>query len=344
MGYLIGVYLIYNLSSGAWFATTGIPFMIYIKELSNVIFPMLFYYIGFSGIVNANKFYKTFVVSFVFATVVGMYLYCFSYGWYFAFLRRIEPWFNEEYYSMYGRMNSFLGSTAMGSISIIALVMAVCDTIKRGFSATNMLIVLLSIVSAVLSYQRSAVCLSIVAVCGLFTFGLIKRRIKLQYYITIIILAFGLILVAANMRPDYVESLWARVMSTAFAVSERKAQWHTALASRNYDWVLGNGLGAGGHKAMEFIEATVCDGSFVKMLVETGLVGCVLFAIINISTILRGMKCWRFLLMEVCIILVLLLQSIGSNVLAFQVILPIYWFCVGRIWRNEYNYDPVYGR
>ena len=131
------------------------------------------------------------------------------------------------------------------------------------------------------------------------------------------------------MRIDFILKYWYRIASLPTAVSQRSEQWVAAVNNMYSSWI-GNGLGANGHRALGFEDAhVIADGGLVKMYCENGVLGFSLFVYIMYLALSDGVKDIKEHYAEVGIIAVGLLQSIGSNMLAFQICAPVFWFAVG---------------
>ena len=98
-----------------------------------------------------------------------------------------------------------------------------------------------------------------------------------------------------------------------------------------YNTWLGNGLGANGHKALEYEGAhVIADGGLVKLFCEEGVIGFSIFLFILFLVCRAACKNLEDYYIEIGIIAITLLSSIGSNIIAFQLTTPIFWFAVGR--------------
>ena len=125
--------------------------------------------------------------------------------------------------------------------------------------------------------------------------------------------------------------VYYRLASLPLAVGERSEQWVAAVNNMYSTW-LGNGLGANGHRAIGLEDAfVVADGGLVKSYCEQGIFGFSMFIYILILTFKKGLGNIKEYSAEVGIAAIAILQSIGSNILSFQLAVPIFWFAIGRI-------------
>ena len=79
----------------------------------------------------------------------------------------------------------------------------------------------------------------------------------------------------------------------------------------------------------------VNDNSYLLILCETGIIGLGLFLLLLIQTLYRGCKKIKSVYFEMSVIIILLLQGIGSNIFEFQQLMPLFWFCMGRCNRQS---------
>ena len=96
-----------------------------------------------------------------------------------------------------------------------------------------------------------------------------------------------------------------------------------------FNYPLGFGLGAAGIKAAKYGMQVVPDGNILKILVETGIIGFIVFWSLNIRALIRGIRDRKYYC--ALIVLLFLSHSIGSNVLDFYYSSFVYWFILGYI-------------
>ena len=133
------------------------------------------------------------------------------------------------------------------------------------------------------------------------------------------------------LRPEMLLKIWWRLESLPGAVSERSEQWVAAVNNMYSTWI-GNGLGANGHRALGIEDAhVIADGGLIKLYCEEGVIGFSVFLYIILNAVKKGLGDIKDFYTELGLMAVTLLQSIGSNVIAFQRAAPIFWFAIGRI-------------
>ena len=131
--------------------------------------------------------------------------------------------------------------------------------------------------------------------------------------------------------------VYYRLVSLPGAIGQRSDQWIGAINNMSNLW-LGNGLGANGHRAAGITEHLIADGGLAKLFVEMGILGTGIFVYMMILCFKYGTRHLRECAAEVGIIAVTLLQCVGSNVLEFQIVTPIFWFAAGVIAARSVKY------
>lgn len=155
-----------------------------------------------------------------------------------------------------------------------------------------------------------------------------------------IIIYFALGLSFADDRLSAIsEMITNRLDSMNFdqAMSDRSGQYTKAYNEIFNYFVTGKGMGAGGHAAVMNGNIGVCDGEFIHLFFEFGIIGSLIFVPFIFITLKRGITNFNELCVETSIVVYLLLSGIGENVLSVSYLIgPIFWFCAGRIWNNNY--------
>ena len=200
----------------------------------------------------------------------------------------------------------------------------------------GILSIVICLIVAVMSNQRSVLVSAILVMIYInyllfFKLDLIPKK---YFYAELCLIAAVFVLLCI-IKFDVILKFWWRLASLPGAVSERSEQWIAAINNMYSTW-LGNGLGANGHRALG-IEGThvIADGGLIKLYCEEGILGFSLFLYIVILAVKKGLSNVREYYVELGILALVFLQSIGSNIIAFQLATPIFWFAIGRIQAPE---------
>lgn len=332
------LFFAYQSLSVIWLLAGGYPFSVFITEFCASVLPMVFYFVGRSLGQDAAKWYRWYLIAMLALGILGALLYAFapqfyndwSYAW--GYISKADAATTRV------RMHSVVGSTSLSFI-MVAGMLAGAFFLKRegeGRSRKDLFFgiagLALCLLFAIMANQRSglvaaALVLVYINVLLFFVLRLLPRK---YFWIELGVLAAFFVLICA-LRFDFVLKYWYRIISLPTAVSQRSEQWVAAVNNMYSTW-LGNGLGANGHKALGIEDAhVIADGGLIKLYCENGVVGFSLWIFILVLACRRGFKRIAERYAELGIVAVAILQSIGSNMLAFQLCTPIFWFAIGRL-------------
>jgi hypothetical protein len=131
-----------------------------------------------------------------------------------------------------------------------------------------------------------------------------------------------------------IESFIFRFNGINNVFSDRGDQYTLIMKSwENY--FFGHGLGSGGHEAVRLGYIGINDGNYHKILYETGIIGCLWFAIIIVATFIRGLWRFKYCLLELTIVFYYIVAMLGQNVLEFRIMIIPFWYCLGKIWNKK---------
>ena len=243
------------------------------------------------------------------------------------------------------RMDSVVGSTVLGFISVAAMLASIPFMMagskeKRRKTVFGTAALLINMVVAFMSNQRSAMVVAILVLVYInYLLFFVYRLFDKKYFIAEIIVVAAAFVGLCIVSMDAVMKIYYRLVSLPDAVGERSEQWIAAVNNMYSTW-LGNGLGANGHRALGIEDAhVIADGGLVKMYCEQGVFGFSMFIYLVILSFKKGIKEIKEYCVELGIIAVSLLSSVGSNILAFQLTTPIFWYAVGRIFAGSPKED-----
>ena len=369
---LVAAYIAYNTLSVIWLVKSGMPYTVYIQEFVVSLLPVIFYYtahdgtswepVGFetsekSG--RSGKFYRNFVYAVLILGVLGILLQIIMPQFYIDYSYRLSFVSKADAATCRVRMDSVVGSTVLGFISVAAMLASipfvmygaapVSGTVERdmgdktGASIKDasgikrirlfgIVSFLINMTVAFMSNQRSAMVVAILVILYFnYLIFFVFRTLDRKYFIVELIIVLAAFAGLCAVRMDAVMKIYYRLVSLPDAIGERSEQWIAAVNNMYSTW-LGNGLGANGHKALGIEDAhVIADGGLVKLYCEQGIFGFSMFIYIMILSLRKGLKNLGTSYVELGIVAVALLQSVGSNILAFQLTTPIFWYAVGSI-------------
>ena len=339
----------YQILSVIWLVRGGYPLYVYTNEFVSSTLPMIFYFVGKSINGRRDKWYRNYLYAMMILGVIGVVMYIAAPRFYIDWAYRWSYISKADVSTMRVRMHSVVGSTCLSFIMVAGMLAGSyflgeneTGTIgdksdETSVKPARMRNIIFSIVTisacllfAIMANQRSglvAAALVLVYVNYLLFFKL--DLIPKKYFIYEVIAIAAVFAAVCVIKFEFILKFWYRIISLPTAISQRSEQWVAAVNNMYSSWT-GNGLGANGHRAIGLEDAhVIADGGLVKLYCENGVLGFSLFAYLLVLSLKKGMSDIRKHYVEVGIIVVGLLQSIGSNMLAFQICAPIFWFAVG---------------
>ena len=322
----------YQVLSVIWLLQGAYPLSVYLNEFVSSTLPMIFYFVGKSAGERKRVWYRDYLIAMMILGFIGVTLYVLAPQFYCDWAYRWGYISKADVSTMRVRMHSVVGSTCLSFIMVAGMLAASFFLTKKKSKDIVFAIVTMAacLLFAIMANQRSglvAAALVLIYVNWLlfFRLNLLPRR-YFVYEVAAIAAIFALVCI---VKFEFILKFWWRIISLPTAISQRSEQWVAAVNNMYSSWI-GNGLGANGHKALGLEDAhVIADGGLVKLYCENGVIGFSLFAYLIVLSMKRGLADIRDHYVEVGIIAVGLLQSIGSNMLAFQICAPVFWFALG---------------
>ena len=346
-------YVFYNFLSFIWLTRNGFPFSIYAEEFSNSILPMVFYFVGTIACTDdeddgnkTDKIYKSFMYAYFAFSLICIIFYLWAPQFYCDYLFNMSFISKADAPTCRVRMEGFTGSTNVSYLAVAGMIVAAKymyeSFTKKGLNKElagfSGLFVYFFVVVFLANGRAGMVAALLVIIYLNFLVFLSFKILDKKYLYIEIIAAVVLIIVMCIATPGAAYKIWARLISLPGAIGQRSEQWISAINNMPAAWYgqwLGNGLGANGHKAIGIEGAhIVADGGLVKLYCEEGAIGFSLYVFIMLVVFRYAFKNLKKYFAEVAIIGTALLISIGSNVIAFQLCIPIMWFAAGVIGRD----------
>ena len=343
---LVAAYFLYNALSVIWLLKGGLPVSVYEQEFIVSLLPVIFYFVGRSCYKNENeRFLKNFIYAVLILGILGIALQIAMPQFYIDYSYKLSFVSKADAPTCRVRMDSVVGSTVLGFISVAAMLASIPFMMagskeKRRKTVFGTAALLINMVVAFMSNQRSAMVVAILVLVYInYLLFFVYRLFDKKYFIAEIIVVAAAFVGLCIVSMDAVMKIYYRLVSLPDAVGERSEQWIAAVNNMYSTW-LGNGLGANGHRALGIEDAhVIADGGLVKMYCEQGVFGFSMFIYLVILSFKKGIKEIKEYCVELGIIAVSLLSSVGSNILAFQLTTPIFWYAVGRIFAGSPKED-----
>lgn len=343
------LWLFYNLASLLGYIYNGKPTTCYFGMIRPLVFPMLFFFIGSTEKKDNDTFYLSFMYSCLVCYIIGLFLYFSMPSSYVSYLSRINEntWYGtnatEEYILSTARMSSFFGdSYAISYTSVPAFIICLSLLFKKTCLSNRILLFFASIclISALLCQQRSAMFFAILVLFFFIFWGWKKKNTLLFKYALIVCLIIFVAISYFALDPRFsvvFDNVFDRFKEMSFADamdSSRPDQYKNAIKAC-HNFIIGDGIGSISSIARRYGFLGVSDGEYIRIFVETGIVGSILFIILIFKTLYRCYIDLNRYVTEFLIIAFFLFAMIGSNSLSINYFYSIiFWFSIGRVWSS----------
>ncbi len=337
---IIYIYILLNLFSIVNYSTNYLSINVFVLEVITSILPIAFFFIGSNPAYTKQSFYNRALIAIAFLNIVGLYLYIAMPEWYVNWqvnlLFDTIPNLSFDSYTEYGRFASFMTSYYTSNLSVVALIIAMYYIYDRGAKWYILLYVILLSISILLAQHRVSLVFAIIFILLFHVYGLIRLKSASFIFLIItimIVLIFPFFLVG---RFGEMVALGVERFNNLNSVfSSRSDTWINAFENQT-NFLFGHGLGSGGHRAFfAGNKSAVLDGNYFKIIYENGFFGLIIFFIIIIVTLFKGVKEFKLFKVEITVIIYFLISAIGANVFNISYIAVMFWFCIGRIWNNK---------
>lgn len=321
---LVLLYLLYNTGSLGWFLLTGFPISVFIAEWSNSILPILFFYFAYYEKKQSYNFYHITLLTLVFSFILGFILWMQESPLYRVFMDTTEGVGTDMFF-----FQSLFGLTATGALGVIGFLIS-SDIVLKSNGRKGKIALAICMVTIILTFRRSALVVLALAIISMHFIGYFRYKFMRKRYLLVeAIFVYYFFTLVSNNYENFFPELVERTSMISEAFNERSGTWSYAFIYGNI--VIGDGLGAFGHKVIGYSNILIADGNYFKMLAEIGIVGSFLFFAILITSIILGFMDFRNNYLEVSIVLGLSLMAIGSNIFTYQTLAPIFWYSIGRL-------------
>jgi hypothetical protein len=326
---LVMVYIVYNTISILWFLFSDLPISVFIREYSNSILPMFFYYLAKVDNKKNKNFYNITLKAILLCFVIGFILFLQQPFYYREYLNTLDGIGSTDLIATTAAFRSLTGVTMTGSLGVVGVLISFTNILETN-GKKGKIALMVCMIAVALTFRRSALFVALAAFFVFHYYGYIKYGLlNKKYFLVELIVAFFIIGYLNNNYGDLLAMLNERLMMISESIDERSGSWVEGLMYGNL--IIGSGLGVFGHKAVEFSDKYIPDGNYVRMLAELGFVGVSIFMSIIIASLFKGLKNLRDNILEVGIIVGLCIQAVGSDIFSFQLIVPLLWYSVGRV-------------
>jgi hypothetical protein len=331
---LVGLYAAYCVASFFLYLQPGHPVtpIAFLYGINHLLLPLpLFFAVKLANRRDQQSLLRAICFLNVGMVLIGLVLFYVRPAFYTTFL---GSYFEESRNLvtpavLYIRLNSYVGSTAVGILAAITIALIPRLRLPLGVAPA---MVSLMFIAAMLSQQRGGLAASVLAVGYFLVAGRGKattRALSIAAAVVVVaIMAIGF----ESRYPGVLAYTADKALSSSSALSER---FHSYQVGWNYFLRFPFGLGLGAtssavYNAGLIVGEEVTDANFARILADLGIAGVVLFAVVVISAYLRAMT-KRNALGWMTVLSIYLLVSLGTNVFDIFYVAHLFWVFVGVI-------------
>lgn len=317
------------------------PIILLIKGLIYNTFPIVMYFLPKNAL---SKFYNNTFEAIFFSFVISIFLFLWAPSFYIDYLFKqyyVLHW--NEHSIFYNSIQGLYGITMLGTFSACSFLFfygkwLVSNNVSALFKA------FLSILILIFAGRRSAIfATGLLFIIENIQFYNINLKVKFKQKILIA----GTLLISLFSLALYYDILFPfilRIFSIPDAISERSSNWMLNINNLSmFDVLFGKGVGAAGHVASSMGYIGVHDCSYLLTFVELGFFGFIFFLlplIYNLSKFMFIKKTKAFEnYIAFYIVIIFLIQAIGSNVFEFPALASLFWFSLSAVQTNVTKYN-----
>ncbi len=339
---IILFYIAFNILTGFLYIFNELPTLIYINEIQNQIFPVVFFFIGNNTRDIDSLFYKSTLIGSIFMFIVGLYLYFKMPEWYLNWkIDGLYDWIGQKDVASvalkFGLSSFFYTPYYTGYFSFVTLTILLSYFYRTGLNILKLFLFCITLSVLILAQMRVVWIVGTIMIIYSIFNAIINRK-KIGYsllFISLILLSTFYFYAINQGLTEVLDLIFDRFSSLNYAVSERSDTWNFEI--RNiFDFLFGHGLGTRSHSAASFGYPSITDGEYFKIFHETGFIGLCLLLTILLASLIRAYKYYEYFFIEFFIVFFFLFSGIGANPFSMPIIIIICWFSLGRIWNENY--------
>jgi len=338
---IIGLYAVYCIASFFLYLQPGHPVtpIAFLYGVNHLLLPLpLFFAVKLVNRRDQRSLIRAIVYLNVAMVLVGLIVFYLRPGFYTTFL---GSYFQESRNLvtpelLYVRLNSYVGSTAVGILA--AITIALIPRLKLPVGA-GPAIVSLMVIAAMLSQQRGGLAATALAVAYFLVAGQGRLRTRVLSIGAAVVVIVVMAIAFESRYPGVLAYSGDKALSIGSALSER---FHSYQVGWDYflRFPLGLGLGATSsavYNAGLIVGEEVTDANFARILADLGIVGVTLFGVVLFSLYTRAMLAPQAL-GWLTILTIYLLVSLGTNVFDGFYVAHLFWLFAGII---DSEHSPI---
>lgn len=340
---MITIFIIYTILSVFQYTFNNKPISCYFDAINNFIIPIFMFYVGMNSRMPNNKFITLFAVATSISVLLTIPAYVTFAPWYVNYVH--SNWLSGLQTSSFEYKLETLrfGGVFADSYGVMYLcfpVFVFClyeIFVKKTGNVFMYFVAALNAVSLLLCQQRTAMFFLFASLLYFLVIG--GHKLKNILILAIIGFVFAYLFIKSNAErfADIALLLQDRSEKMSFftAFEERRDKVFSVFSVWD-NVIFGDGVGVYSHEAFRKGLISVNDNGWIKLLVENGIIGLLLFISIVVTSLRKALKNMTNYHTEIIIIIFYLVAMIGSDSLSMMTAFSIFfWFAIGRIWNLD---------
>ena len=333
------IYICFCIFTVIRYFSNSLSINVFFASVSYSLLPM-FFVLGRDKEVYIKTIDKSFKAIFI-SIMLAWILYIIAPSFYGKYLVHHSLSSREDFEWIRASIQGIYGITALSTFSAVSgLYYFFQFLLKR--RKIYLVIYLISIITLLYTGRRSAIGAFIIAFSiEIFIFAIRggKKTKRMGYAIIVICIVGGGILF---QKIEEVILVLNRVIDIPTAIGERTGNWIEVLNDMQItDWIIGSGYGSRSHLVLTYDNIIgVYDNNYMELFAEIGIIGVILFiCCIGIAFVpsfkvsdksnIMNEKYKDYGTITSLIVIVYMIQAIGSNVWEFQILAPLFWMSIG---------------
>jgi hypothetical protein len=337
---LVLAYLIFSLSTFLLYLipTNPVGFFAYVIGINIAVMPMLMYLFGRAVRGGERMIVSEFIVS-INATVLlfSIIMQVLRPDFYTEYLATtLESAGATEVWQFYARMQGYLGSTALGILCSMSMLLLLATSYRAIF---KFCLASVFLIGAMLTFQRSSMLISILVYAYVLNNITIRQGSRFGGFLILSLVVIILLLSENELIVSVINRL-SEILE-AFDLSERKSYYLIVPQLNNFPF--GMGLGATTSAADTYgynPGGQIVDANHMRILSDLGPIGLLLFIVLSGYAIVSAYNHGIFVPYGL-IVVGYNLQAIGTNVFDSYYTGHLYWFYLGLIGSARFKITPA---
>jgi hypothetical protein len=248
-----------------------------------------------------------------------------------------------EFYRLRSIFPTTYSLTYFANIVLIFLWFCLIQGKKiKGRSSYLYAFIFLLLITSVLAMMRAPTMCSLLSLFVAVIYGMKYKNVgsttvKVILAVSIVIL-IGIFIIN-NVSSSLLEFLSEKITSVTSSNSDLV---NTRLKAVNYNYsLLGDGVGR--HSIYTSLSQCIPDAEYIKLIVEQGYIGFAIFVAIFAVGTIKAIKHFKYLYLELCLIIMVLICMIGADPISTYDKHPfLFWLALGQI--SAYRNIDIYNK